>query len=256
MPTPTNHHRARTLASLGAYIERARSFSGWSFADVDTRYLDPPAPWDYEALAHHHAQRARSIVDLGTGGGEVLARIISGIDGRIVATEEWHVNAPIAAARLGPLGAQVVRADSLRLPFASESFDLVLDRHEALTPADAARVIAPGGTIITQQCGPNDWPELGRFVEKVRFPDHFVSYQQGFADAGLTVIDARLHERRIAFATLGDLVYMMLVAPWSFPKFDPAADIDALLSIEGELATPDGIAVTEVRYLIIAHKPN
>ena len=80
-------------------------------------------------------------------------------------------------------------------------------------------------------------------------------YQQGFTDAGLTVTDARWHERRIAFATLGDLVYMMLVAPWSFPTCDPAADIDALLLIEDELATPDGIAVTEVRYLLIAHKP-
>ncbi len=256
MTSFTDDRRARTLVALEPYVERARAFSGWSFADVDTRYLDPPAPWNYEALARAYALRARSAVDLGTGGGEVLARIVPGSGARVVATEEWHLNAPIAAARLRPLGVQVVRADSLRLPFASGSFDLVLDRHEALTPADTARVLAPGGTIITQQCGPDDWPELRCFLEKVRFDDHFASYQQGFADAGLTVTDVRWHERRIAFATLGDLVYMMLVAPWSFPHFDAAADIDSLLAIEDALTTPSGIAVTEVRYLIVAQRPN
>jgi len=252
---PTPDRRARTLAALQPYIERARSFSGWSFADVNFRYLDPPAPWEYEALAREYARRARSVVDLGTGGGEVLSRIISGIDALVVATEEWHVNAPIAAHRLRPLGAQVVRAESLRLPFAGESFDLVLDRHEALAPADVARVTARGGTVITQQCGPDDWPELRRFVEKVKFDDHFAAYQQGFDDAGLAVTDARWHERRVAFAELGDLVYMILVAPWSFPRFDPAADIAALLALEDALTSPDGIVVTEVRYLIVAHKP-
>ena len=255
MTERSDDRRAYTLAALQPYIERARSFSGWAFADVNLRYLAPPAPWDYEALAREYARRARSIVDLGTGGGEVLSRIIPGIDARVVATEEWHVNAPIAERRLRPLGAQVVRADSLRLPFTAESFDLVLDRHEALAPAGAARIIAPSGTIITQQCGPDDWPELRRFLDKVRFDDHFVAYQQGFADAGLTVTDARWHERRVAFAALGDLVYMILVAPWSFPRFDPAADIDALLALEDALTTPDGIVVTEVRYLIVAHKP-
>lgn len=255
MIAPATGRRARTLAALEPHIERARSFSGWSFSDVNFRYLDSPAPWDYEALARDYAQRARSLVDLGTGGGEVLSRVISGVGARVIATEEWHVNAPIAAHRLRPLGAQVVRADSLRLPFVSESFDLVLDRHEALTPADAARVVAPGGTIITQQCGPDDWPELGPFLEKVKFEDHFAAYQQGFAEAGLTVSDALWHERRVVFATLGDLVYMILVAPWSFPHFDPAVDIDALLAIEDALGTPSGIAVTEIRYLLVAHKP-
>ena len=195
------------------------------------------------------------MLDLGTGGGEVLARIVPGIDARVVATEEWHVNAPIAAKRLRALGGSVIRTDSTRLPFRAATFDLIIDRHEALDPADVSRVLAPGGTIVTQQCGPDDWPELGRFLRKHVFDDHFTAYQEGFAAAGLIVDDAHWHEERIAFATLSDLVYMLLVASWSYPDFDPHHDIDALIDLEDALSTPDGIAVTEHRYLIRAHKP-
>jgi len=55
-----------------------------------------------------------------------------------VATEPWEVNAPVAAKRLGARGIPVVRANSLRLPFRDEQFDLVLNRHEELDPADTA----------------------------------------------------------------------------------------------------------------------
>ena len=248
--------RSRTLAELQPFIERATSFSGWTSSDVNITHPGAPVPWDYEAIARDHARRAHSVLDLGTGGGEVLARIIGGINARIVAIEEWHVNAPVAAARLRPFGASVLHADSLRLPLRDATFDLILDRHEALDPAEAARVLAPGGTIITQQCGPDDWPELRRFFpRKTHFADHYVAYQRGFAGAGLTIDEARWHESPAAFGSLGDLVYMLLIAPWCVPDFDPAADIDALLALEDALRTPEGIALTEQRYLITAHKP-
>jgi len=246
--------RAQAIDALQPYIERARGFSGWTFDDVAVRHLGPALPWDYERIAREYALRAASIVDLGTGGGERLAGIAAGAPGRVVATEEWVVNAPVARGRLAPLGVEVVRADSLRLPFADVAFDLVLDRHEALEPAEVARVLRPGGFVVTQQCGPHDWPELSRYLPTTVFPDHFRAYQEGFRAAGLVVEDARWHEERIAFATLGDLVYMLLLEPWSLPAFDPAAQIDALMTLEEELGTEDGIVVTEIRYLIRAHK--
>jgi SAM-dependent methyltransferase len=243
------------LAQIRPYVERARAFSGWAFDGLDIRHLDAGPPWDYEALARKYAGRSRSVVDLGTGGGEVLSRIVPGVEARVVATEEWAVNAPIAARRLAPLGVGVVRADSLRLPFAEGAFDLVLDRHEALTPADVARVVARGGTVLTQQVGNDNWPEFRQFVETVVFPDHFNIYQQGFAAAGLTIEDARWHEERVAFGSLGDVAYMMMVSPWSYPGFDAARDIERLLELEDALRTPDGIVVTESRYVIVARKP-
>lgn len=247
--------RARTLRDLEPIVRRARSFSGWSFEDVAARPLDPPPPWDYEALARDAASRARSILDLGTGGGEVLERVLRGLSVSAVATEEWEVNAPVAQRRLGPLGARVVRCSALALPFRDASFDLVLDRHEELSPREVARVLAPGGRLVTQQCGPDDWAEIWRFFhEATRFPDHYQIYQDDLRAAGLSV-GAQRHYRRVAYETLGDLAYMLLLSPWWLPDFDPRRDVDRLLALEDALGTPEGIVVTESRYLIVADKP-
>ena len=249
--------RARnTLDALRPYIERARGFSGWSFDDLRVIHLDPPMPWDYEAIAREYAAKASRVLDLGTGGGEVLERIAAGLPARFVASEEWHVNVPVARARLAPLGIDVLNADSTRPPFADESFDLVLDRHEALDPGTTARLLRPGGTVVTQQCAPDDWREVERFFPtRSDFGDHYRTYAEGFEAAGLTIEMRERHERRSAYPDLGDVVYMLLVAPWWLPDFDPEKDIDALLALEDGLRTNDGIVLTDVRYMLIAHKP-
>ncbi|MCX6022783.1 MAG: class I SAM-dependent methyltransferase [Chloroflexi bacterium] len=247
--------RDAALRHLDPYIRRARSFAGWSFDDVAVRPLEPGPPWDYEAIARSHAGNATSLLDLGTGGGEALARVAAGLSPRIAATEWWEVNAPIAQRKLASLGAGVVRCSSLRLPFRDACVDLVLDRHEELDPAEVARVLQPGGRLVTQQVGRDDWAELWPFFPNRQvFGDHFTAYGEGLRSAGMTVTGDQ-HKRKVVYQTLGDVVFMLLVAPWWAPGFDPVQDIDQLLALEDALKTGDGIVVTESRYLIIAQKP-
>jgi hypothetical protein len=159
-------------------------------------------------------------LDPGTGGGEVLARIVDGLMTRVVATEEWDVNAPVARRRLAPLGAHVL--------------------------------LAPNGRVVTQQCGPDDWAELWQFFAcEHDCGDHFEAYTSEFRTTGLSVSGVR-HYCKVAFRSLGDLVYMILVTPGLIPKFDPARDIDMLLELEDGCRTGDGIVLTESRYLIQA----
>lgn len=256
MPSIDPLRRRRTLDALRPYIERARSHTGWSHAGLTTRHLDSPPPWDYEALARERALRATRVLDLGTGGGEVLSRVAARARARIVATEEWEPNVPVARTRLAPLGADVVRCRSMALPFARETFDLVLDRHEELDPAEMARVLTPGGRALTQQCGADEWPELrAYFPRKQHFGDLFNGYANGFRAAGLDVPRAERHRARVAFGSLGDVVYMLLVAPWTVPGFDPEANIDALVALADGLSSPEGIILTEERFLIEAARP-
>jgi Methyltransferase domain len=105
---------------------------------------------------------ASSVLDMGTGGGERFGELLTGFGGRAVATEEWHVNAPIAAAYLRPLGCHLVRGQSVVLPFRDGSFDLVLNRHEDLDPDQVARVLKRGGIVLTQQAFML-WKEMNRF---------------------------------------------------------------------------------------------
>jgi SAM-dependent methyltransferase len=250
----TMDRRSKTLNDLRPYIERARGFSGWSFSDVASTPLEPGPPWDYEAIAREHARSAGSILDLGTGGGEVLERIVAGVDARVVATEEWKVNAPVARRRLSPLGAEVVNCSSYDLPFLDDSFDLVLDRHEALIPEETMRVLQAGGWVITQQVIPEHWPELTEFFpHREMFDDHYRIYAEAFEAAGMAVQRARF-EHRVSYATLGDVVFMLLIAPWTIPNFDPEREIDALIALEDACRTDDGIVLTEGYYLITVQK--
>ncbi len=251
-----SQRRDDAVARLRPWVERARGFFGWTFEDVDPRQVGRDRPWSYADRARELLHEAGTVVDLGTGGGERFSEICAAYGGRAIATEEWHVNAPVAAGRLRPLGIDVVRCSSLALPFTSGSLDLVLDRHEGLEPSEVARVLRPGGTVLTQQVQSRNCQELRRFFpRKTVWPPHFELYQEGFRAAGLEIADAREHDTPVAYRSLGELVYMLCVVSGDIPDFDPlGADLDALLALERELTTPDGIVVTESRCLIEARR--
>ena len=240
---------------LRPYVERARGFSGWSGLPA-FHSLGVGITWDYIARARELVSSAARVLDMGTGGGERFGEIIEGFAGRAVATEEWEVNAPIAAAHLRRWGADTLRAQSVSLPFAAGSFDLVLNRHEDLDPAGVASVLTPGGTVLTQQAW-MIWKELNAFLpRRVFLADLFEDYRDGFASAGLVIVDARSAQWPAAYGSLGDLIYMLCVAPWEVPDFDPlGADLEALLRLECELTTADGLVLTDGYFIIEARKP-
>jgi SAM-dependent methyltransferase len=247
--------REAALARLRPFVERARGFSGWDLSAIRERPLDPGPPWDYEAVVREEARGRQTALDLGTGGGEVLARLRDALPGRLVATEEWGVNAPVAALRLAPLGVRVVRCAWQHLPFAGGAFDLVLDRHEALDPVEIARVLAPGGRLVTQQVGGSAWQALHRFFPRMEdFRGLFDQYVEGLEAAGLRVA-GREHDYRVALESLGDVAYALAIMPWRVPDFDLERDLDALLALEAERTTPAGLVLTDSRFLIVAEKP-
>lgn len=107
-------------------------------------------------------QSADSLLDHGTGGGEVL-RQLGPLPRRCVATESYPPMVAAAASNLHPLGVQVVVTSSQthnvegrqngeyperRLPFPDDSFDIVLGRHVAFHGPEMARLVRPGGQFI------------------------------------------------------------------------------------------------------------
>jgi SAM-dependent methyltransferase len=241
---------------LRPYIQRARGFSGWDLSFIRMRILDAPPAWDYVARARELAAKATRVLDIGTGGGEVYSDVLAGQPGRFVACEEWVVNAGVARDRLGPLGVPVVRCQTgeRALPFPSRAFDLVLARHEAIDPVEVDRILSPGGTFLTQQVIPDVWPELHRcFPRAAVFPDHWREYPAALRALGYDV-QAQRQDYRVTFESLGDLVAMLLISPWEIPAFDPESDLDALLALESELSTPEGIVLRDGRYIVEARK--
>jgi SAM-dependent methyltransferase len=247
--------RVTVLSALTPYIQRARAFTGWDHSSLKMRSLGGELPWNYEAVATKYASRAGRVLDVGTGGGERFATIAAGSAATFVATEEWGVNARVAYDRLCPAGIALVWASSMRLPFSDSAFELFLSRHEAIEPAECNRVLAPGGRFLTQQCAPDDWRELRRFFPRMTVhPQHDRLYPEAFRDMGYEVSFQR-NDYEVAFGTLGDLVFMLMTAPWTIPDFDPQLELDALMAVEAELSRPEGIVLSEGRYLLDARKP-
>ena len=247
--------REERLAELRPYAERARRMTGWSF-DVKMVTLGPPTPWSYDGRAAELLRGAGVAVDMGTGGGERFSRLCDGYDGIAVATEGWPPNVPVAAARLAPLGVQVLHASGSRLPLADGSVDLVLNRHEDLDPADVTRALRPGGRVLTQQIGRNHWREFGDFFPRATggSGDLFERYREGFQRAGLDLADAREHDLHVAMESLGDVVYMLTAVPWAVPGFDFERDLDALLALERACSRAEGLVWTQSNFVIEAVK--
>lgn len=150
------------MRSFESLVAEALSapFEGWDFTWLDGRTATEALPWSYVDVVDSYAATSQRMLDMGTGGGEVLSRLRRAPV--TVATEAWGPNAPIAARRLGPLGVSVVRDEGApdnsmqdgtrgRLPFRSGSFDLITNRHEAFRASEATRVLAEGGMFVTQQ---------------------------------------------------------------------------------------------------------
>ena len=252
----TGPNKQRALDRLRPYVERARAMRGWMFEDVRSVRVGSSTPWDYVARARELVIDAQFVLDMGTGGGERFAAICDGFAGQAIATEPWLGNLHVAVERLSAIGIPVVFASNVSLPFADGSFDLVLNRHEELIPSDVARVLAPGGTVLTQQIGPNHWQEIVEFFPRAapEDDDFFQCYQDGFRRSGLTVTKAQVHDTQVAFESLGDFVYMLTAIPWTIPDFDVERDLDALLALEGALQRDEGIVLTESYFVIEARK--
>jgi ubiquinone/menaquinone biosynthesis C-methylase UbiE len=161
--------------------ELARVVAALADALLALRHAGSPAVGLYEALAERYdaahgrwlrragealaalqgcllaeLRAGRRVLDVGCGTGS-LARWMTAVEPRLVAT---LVDAsPAMLARADVPGARRVRADAARLPFADESFDVVVCAWVLETVAEPeralrelARVLVPGGLLALCFC--------------------------------------------------------------------------------------------------------
>src|SRR2546421_10203931 len=83
-------------------VERACQFSGWRLDEFDPKPLAPEPPWDYETRGVELIRAANSVLDMGTGGGELFDALTASFFRRSAATAPGSVNAAVPTARLAP----------------------------------------------------------------------------------------------------------------------------------------------------------
>ncbi|MDF8263248.1 methyltransferase domain-containing protein [Luteipulveratus flavus] len=233
--------------------------SGWDFSWLDGRASEERPSWGYQRLLRRRFASARSALDLQTGGAEVVAGA-GPLPARFVATESWAPNLAVARRALGPLGGQVVLApDEGPLPLADASFDLVTTRHPVVTPwAEAARVLAPGGTFFSQQVGPDSARELSEWFlgpwppgPQARDPEVARARATG---AGLDVLDLRLERLRMELLDIGAVVYILRKCPWWVPEFSVERYGDRLRALHDLIEVDGAFVAHSTRFLIEARR--
>ncbi|GAA3463147.1 class I SAM-dependent methyltransferase [Saccharothrix longispora] len=200
---------------------------GWDFSWFEGRASEQRPSWGYAKLLAARAAEVDAVLDVQTGGGEVLATIPRP-PRLLVATESWPPNLSVAQRNLAPLGGVVVHApDDGPLPFADATFDLVVARHPVRTPWDeVGRVLKPGGAFLSQQVGMGSVHELADFVTGPRpvgddrAPDRVAAEARA---AGLTVVDLRPETLRVEFFDVAAVVHFLRKVIWIVPGFTVAA---------------------------------
>jgi SAM-dependent methyltransferase len=234
-------------------------FSGWDFSHLDGRMIEEQAFWSYSSRAAELMRQASSVIDLGTGGGERLLKLQEHWPKKVVATEDYPPNFRLATERLSPFGVQVIDiplTDTDFMPFADGEFDLVLNRHAGFNAGEVARVLAPGGTFLTQQIhGLWAYDLLAAFGAKPQWPEATLEkYVPQLTAAGLTIVNTQEWSGRIAFTDVGAIVYYLQAVPWLVPGFSVETHVTYLLTLQRRLESGNGLAFVARKYLLEARQ--
>jgi len=240
-------------------LEEKAPFSGWDFSHLDGRMVEEQAPWSYSSRAAELMGASRSVIDLGTGGGERLLKLHESWPAKVFATEDYPPNLRLAGERLAPFGVQVIDApvtDAGLMPFRDGAFDLVLNRHSGFNAWEVARILAEGGAFMTQQVhGLWAWDLIAAFDARPQWPDATPKkYIPRLEAARLRIIETQEWSGQISFTDVGAIVYYLKAVPWLVPGFSVETHLQHLLALQRRLDSDAGLTFVARKYLIEAHK--
>ncbi|MFE9027127.1 methyltransferase domain-containing protein [Streptomyces iakyrus] len=276
-PGPPRPTTFEDLVAEGASVPT----DGWDFSWFEGRATEARPSWGYAVSMAERLGRASAVLDVQTGGGEVLDFALSGIAddpvGRsttevtapapkppllTVATEGWPPNVAKATALLRPRGVAVVAAaEDDPLPFADGAFDLVVSRHPVRPHwEEIARVLQPGGTYFAQHIGPNSVFELVEYFlgpqpEGVRSARHPDRERADAEAAGLDVVGLRAERLRVEFHDIGAVVHFLRKVVWMVPGFTVDAYEPRLRELHERIRAEGPFVAHSTRHLFDARKP-
>ncbi|WP_026692704.1 class I SAM-dependent methyltransferase [Peribacillus kribbensis] len=235
-----------------------QEFSGWDFSYVSEtgRFQTELLPWSYGSMAICHVRKAKSLLDMGTGGGEFLSRM-KPLPEHTQATEGYEPNIAASKGKLEPLGVTVSYiTDDSSLPYQDKSFDLILNRHESYSPAEVRRIVADQGVFLTQQVGGADCSEINEALG-VQVNPEFSHWNLQHAVEQLTQNSFKIvyyseHFPIQRFYDIGALVYYLKAISWQVPGFHTEEHIDRLYQIHRTISNTGFFNTRQHRFVIKA----
>ncbi|MCL1820033.1 MAG: class I SAM-dependent methyltransferase [Oscillospiraceae bacterium] len=238
--------------------EEQFAFQGWDFSHIDGRWECPEPPWDYRSIVKSYLKDTDILLDMGTGGGEVLLTINHPYR-NTYATEAYVPNYELCKKVLSPLGITVVQTyTDDKLPFENDFFDVIINRHESFDLSEVNRTLKRGGHFITQQVGNKNCCEFEQRLNS-GFISHSSShtinnYTDTLIEMGHQIIKTGEVQYSVKFFDVGALVYYAKIVVWNFPGFSVKTHTDKLFDCQKEIAETGFLQGTGHCFYIISQK--
>ena len=242
--------------------EESHAFQGWDFSHIDGRWVEPDPPWNYVDVIKEHLKDTDILLDMGTGGGEILLSLNHPYK-NTYATEAYEPNYELCRKTLSPLGITVVQTfnDEARLdklPFENEFFDIIINRHESFDLSEVNRALKRGGYFIIQQVGSENTVEfMHRLNDDFIFDRTFHEidkYVNTLTDLGFQIIKAEEAKYPVKVYDVGALVFQAKVIVWEYPEFSVKTHLDKLFDCQREIEAKGYLEATGHRFIIAAKK--
>lgn len=248
-----------TLEQLKRISDSVGERRGWDFSRM--RVKRAPVPWNYTDVARQFLADTDSVLDVGTGGGELFLTLAPyfgkgvGIDSSVEMIEQALRNKMAQKAA----NVEFKAMDGNRLEFDDEHFDVVLNRHCDINVSQTARVLRTDGYFVTQQVAyENTINILNAFAwTPASFGDNWwqpvEQLAAEFEQSGCRVVAKAEYNVRYWFSDVESLVFWLKAVPLPEP-FDLEHHWEGVNRIIREFSTPRGIETNEHRELLIVQK--
>lgn len=189
----------------------------------------------------------------------MYAEIVADVGGHHswAACEAHLPNLTLARDRLLPLGVATVAGRGDALPFRSQAFDLVFNRHGYLAASEVARVLRSKGELVTQGVGAGTNRELHEVLgAPVGAPYAQLERERAaLEEAGLQVEQATAHSHPTEFHDAGAVAYYLKAIPWEVPGFSVDRYAEPLVRLHRRLSQGPPLVVRFNTIFLVARKP-
>lgn len=240
-------------------------FSGWDFSPLHGRLIEGSAPWKYRSMAMSLFEGKECVMDMGTGGGELLSTMRP-FPPTTVATEGYGPNVPVAGGKLGPLGVEVVQTycdDNYvvpqrgEMPFREEAFDVIINRHESFRATEVLRVLKRGGAFLTQQVEGGLKRELNEFLGApvAEAEWNLTIAEKQLMDAGFRIKDKGEAVTPALFKDIGAVICYLRIAEWQIPRFSVDKYDSRLRELDRHIRLNGGFEARNRLFYLLSVRP-
>lgn len=231
------------------------AFEGWDFSYMKNRWEQECLPWSYSNLVREYLSNEMNLLDMGTGGGELLLTFNHPYSKTSV-TEGWLSNYHLLQKKLQPKGVTIAFVDETdQLTFPNDSFDIVLNSHASYDLKEVRRVLKTGGVFITQQVGDQNGQILSeKLCTNVRpkIKDWSLEVvQKELVKENFDIIFANEFFPYQHFHDMEGLIYYVQRILWEYPEFTVETHFNQLIEIQKELVNKGFVYNRQHRFIVI-----